>query len=255
MKKLMAANWKMYKTQAEATSTITELCALLHSTPDKLQDREVLIFAPFTALSQAVQAAQGAKAPLQLSIGAQNFYPKDEGAFTGEVSAPMLQDVGVTWILVGHSERRTVFGEPLELIQEKASYALEKSFKVTFCVGESLEEREAGQLENVLTKQLAALKDFANQIDGQNFAVAYEPVWAIGTGKVAGPEEIAEAHTLVRKILENILGTKGSQIRLLYGGSVKADNAGAILLLDNVDGVLVGGASLQAESFAKIVTA
>ncbi len=251
----MAANWKMYKTRAQATDTINELCTLLQKTPEKLQEREVLIFSPFTALENAVAAAKNAKEPLQLGVGAQNFYPKDEGAFTGEVSIPMLKDLEVAWLLVGHSERRSIFGESLELLQEKARCGLENNFKVTFCVGESLEEREAGKLESVLTTQLAALKEISGQITAQNFAVAYEPVWAIGTGKVAGAEEIAEAHTLVRKILESILGEKGQQVRILYGGSVKADNAGAILLLDNVDGVLVGGASLQAESFANIVTA
>ncbi len=255
MKKLMAANWKMYKTRPQAQNTITELCEVLHKSQEKLQNREVLIFSPFTALDSAVQAAKNAKAPLSLAIGAQNFYPKDEGAFTGEISLPMLKDVDVNWVLVGHSERRTVFGESLEIIQEKAQCALQNSFNVTFCVGESLSEREGGKLESVLSQQLEALKTLSELITAENFAVAYEPVWAIGTGKVAGPAEVVEAHALVRKILENILADKGKHIRILYGGSVKADNAGTIINLDNVDGVLVGGASLQAESFASIVTA
>ncbi len=255
MKKLMAANWKMYKTRPQAHNTITELCELLQNSSEKLQTREVLIFSPFTALENAVLAAKSAKDSLSLAIGAQNFYPKEEGAFTGEISLPMLKDVEVKWVLVGHSERRTVFGESLELIQEKAKCALQNSFNVTFCVGESLSERESGKLESILTEQLAALKTFSEQISAENFAVAYEPVWAIGTGKVAGPDEILQAHALVRKILVNILGDKGQQLRILYGGSVKSDNAGLIINLDNVDGVLVGGASLQAESFASIVTA
>ncbi len=251
----MAANWKMYKNRSEAHNTITNLCELLNKSNSNDLDREVLIFSPFTALDSAVQAANNASCSLPLAIGAQNFYPKEEGAFTGEISLPMLKDVGIHWVLVGHSERRTVFGESLELIQEKSQYALNNAFSVTFCVGESLEEREAGQLEDILKKQLKALGTFADKITPENFAVAYEPVWAIGTGKVAGPEEILEAHALVRTILENILAEKGKKIRILYGGSVKADNATQIIGLDNVDGVLVGGASLQAESFMSIVTA
>ncbi len=250
MNKLMAANWKMFKTRTEAADTVSALCALLEK--ENTQERDVLIFAPFTAIEAAVKAVAPAAA---MYIGAQNFYPQPEGAFTGEISTAMLQDVGATWVLVGHSERRSIFGESLELLQDKTQYALEKKVKVVFCVGESLEEREAGALEKVLQEQLACLKVLAPQIDAENFAVAYEPVWAIGTGKVAGPEEIVQAHALVRKILENNLGEKGSKIRILYGGSVKADNASSILLLDNVEGVLVGGASLQAESFARIVTA
>ncbi len=251
MSKLMAANWKMYKTRSQAKEMLTELCALLQKS-SPLNDREVLVFAPFTALAEAVSVkAEG----FSLHIGAQNFYPAAEGAFTGEISPAMLQDMGATWVLVGHSERRHVFGESLDFVQEKTAVALENGFNVTFCIGESLEEREAGKLEDVLRAQLDSLASIKDSITAQNFAVAYEPVWAIGTGKVAGEQEILEAHALVRKILENIFGQKGSQLRVLYGGSVKAENAGAILALDNVDGVLVGGASLQAESFARIVTA
>ncbi len=250
MVKLMAANWKMFKTRAEAKETLTQLCDLLQNA--SMGDREVLVFAPFTAISEAASVqAKG----FSLHVGAQNFYPAADGAFTGEISPRMLQDVGAAWVLVGHSERRHVFGESLDMVQDKTACALENNFKVTFCIGETLEEREAGKLEAVLTEQLASLAHIKDVITAQNFAVAYEPVWAIGTGKVAGEKEILEAHALVRKILQNIFGDKGTQLRVLYGGSVKAENATAILGLDNVDGVLVGGASLQAESFARIVTA
>ncbi len=251
MKKLMSANWKMYKTRAQAQETLSALGGLLQQS-SSMDDREVLVFVPFTSIAEAVKAVPEG---LSLSIGAQNFYPAPEGAYTGEISLDMLKDVGATWVLVGHSERRHVFGESLTLLQEKTAYALENDFKVTFCIGESLEEREAGKLEAVLTEQLAPLAAIKDSITPQNFAVAYEPVWAIGTGKVAGEQEILEAHAIVRKLLENIFVEKGSQLRVLYGGSVKPDNAGAIVALDNVDGVLVGGASLQAESFARIVTA
>ncbi len=254
MATLMAANWKMYKTRAQACETLTALCDLLQKSP-AAQEREVLIFSPFTAIAEAVNVVKQAGQGVNISLGAQNFYPAPEGAFTGEISPDMLKDVGATWVLVGHSERRHVFGESLALVHDKTAYALEQGFNVTFCVGESLEEREAGQLEAVLTQQLASLASLKENITAQNFAVAYEPVWAIGTGKVAGEQEIVEAHAIVRKILENIFSEKGTQLRILYGGSVKPENAGAIVALDNVEGVLVGGASLQAESFARIVTA
>ncbi len=252
MNKLMAANWKMFKTRQDANHTISALYEQLLNSPQGMENKEVLVFAPFTAIESASNAVG---ADLDLNIGAQNFYPQPEGAFTGEISLGMLSDVGATWVLVGHSERRSIFGESLELLQTKAQYALEKGFKVVFCVGESLQEREAGQLEEVLKSQLACLSTLGKYVEYSNFAVAYEPVWAIGTGKVAGPDEILEAHALVRKIMQSTLGEKAAQIRILYGGSVKADNAGTIISLDNVDGVLVGGASLQADSFAKIVTA
>ncbi len=254
MAKLMAANWKMYKTRTDACETLTALCALLQQSP-MAQEREVLIFSPFTAIAEAVKVVEQCGNGIQLSLGAQNFYPAVEGAFTGEISPAMLKDVGATWVLVGHSERRHVFGESLSLVQDKTAYALEQGFNVVFCVGESLEEREAGKLEAILTQQLASLASLKEKLNAQNFAIAYEPVWAIGTGKVAGEQEILEAHAIVRKILQNIFSEKGSQLRILYGGSVKPDNAAAIVALDNVDGVLVGGASLQAESFARIVTA
>ncbi len=250
MKKLMAANWKMYKNQAEAATTVDELCEFLQNI--NKEEREVLIFAPFTCIAKAKAAIKNS---VPLSIGAQNFYPAKDGAFTGEISTHMLRDVQAHWILVGHSERRSIFNESLQLVEEKLLFALNEGFKVVFCVGESLEEREAGQLQHVLEAQLESLKKISKDVPADHVAVAYEPVWAIGTGKVAGPDEIIEAHAMVREALIKNMGSKGAATRILYGGSVKADNATSIIKLDNVDGVLVGGASLQAESFAKIVTA
>ncbi len=249
MSKLMAANWKMFKTRAEATETISALCKKLTALP---KDRQVLIFAPFTAISDAVNAMDTS---LPMAIGAQNFYPAKDGAFTGEISLPMVKDVQATWVLIGHSERRHVFGESIDFIEKKSTYALENQFNVVFCVGETLEQREAGDLKSVLEAQLACLERLPSTANADTFAVAYEPVWAIGTGKVAGPQEIIEAHAIVRSILEAKMGAQGAKIRILYGGSVKPENTAEIIGLDNVDGVLVGGASLDAESFARIVQA
>ncbi len=245
----MAANWKMFKTRAEATATISELCNKLSNLPN---DRQVLVFVPFTSILEAVNAVSAAT---PIAIGAQNFYPAEEGAFTGEISLPMVKDVQAKWVLVGHSERRHVFGENIDFIEKKASYALENAFNVVFCIGEKLDEREDGKLQDVLKAQLDCLASLAGNINENNFAVAYEPVWAIGTGKVAGPAEILEAHAIVREILKDKMGSQGANIKILYGGSVKPDNTAEIIGLDNVDGVLVGGASLQAESFAQIVLA
>lgn len=252
MQKLMAANWKMYKTSSEARETAEALCGLL---PRGL-NRDVVLFPPFTALAATAEPACRVKG---VSVGGQNFYPAVEGAFTGEISPAMLRDAGASWVLVGHSERRHVLGEGLNFIAKKTAFALSQGLKVMLCIGETLEEREAGRLESVLAEQLqSALASLPSTITPEQLAVAYEPVWAIGTGKVAGPAEILQAHALVRRLtvqnLQAQLGANAAKVRILYGGSVKPDNAATILGLDNVDGVLVGGASLQAESFVRIVT-
>ena len=250
MKLLMAANWKMYKNQKEAAATIADLATRLGSMPG---DREVAVFAPFTTLA-ATSAALAGKAGIRL--GGQNCYPAAEGAFTGETSPAMLQDCGCTWVLTGHSERRAIFGESDEFIGKKTAFALNGGLDVVLCVGETLEERDSGKLEAVLVRQLeAGLAGVAKDIAAERIAVAYEPVWAIGTGRVAGPAEIVEAHAMVRKFLEKKFPLQGKEMRILYGGSVKPENAQEIITLDNVNGVLVGGASLLAESFSRIVLA
>lgn len=252
MRKLMAANWKMYKTAAEAAESASCLATLLNNAaPD---GREVVIFPPFTAINATANALKGAQ---NIQVGGQNVYPALEGAFTGEISPAMLQDAGATWVLTGHSERRHVLGEKDALVGDKTAFALKEGLKVIVCIGETLAEREGNTLQTVLERQIAmGLVGVPADILPENIAIAYEPVWAIGTGKVAGPSEILEAHSLVRTLLLVRFGkVLGRQLRILYGGSVKPDNASSIIQLDNVDGVLVGGASLLAESFKQIVTA
>lgn len=251
MQTLIAANWKMFKTGLEAADT-------LHSLIEKMggacpAGREVLVFAPFTALEAAAGAMRALPGGM---VGAQNLYPAEEGAFTGEISPRMITACGATWVLTGHSERRHILGESNAFVGQKTGFALRHGLRVVLCVGETLTEREAGKLKEVLTAQLReGLTDIPDGFTPAALAVAYEPVWAIGTGKSARSEDIVNAHGLVRGLLKEILGPQATEIRVLYGGSVKPDNSAAILALDNVDGVLVGGASLQAESFIRIVTA
>ena len=250
MNKLIAANWKMYKTIGEAADTVRDLVRLTGNLPN---DRDILIFPPFTAIA-AVSAALGVRPGY--FVGGQDVYIKDEGAFTGEVSPGMLKDAGCDYALTGHSERRHVLGESDALVGEKTAFALKSGLRVVLCIGEKLEEREAGKLEAVLQRQLAAgLGSMPAGTPAESLAIAYEPVWAIGTGKVAGPAEIKEAHALVRKLLLKIVPDIAKNVRILYGGSVKADNAKEILSIDNVNGLLVGGASLQAAVFKDIVLA
>ncbi|MCC8193178.1 MAG: triose-phosphate isomerase [Deltaproteobacteria bacterium] len=250
MKKMMAANWKMHKTRAEARESAATLIASLSSMPD---DREVVIFAPYTALADCANEFAGKEG---FSLGGQNVYSEDHGAFTGEISPAMLRDAGCTHVLTGHSERRALFHESSEAIGKKTAFALKQGLKVTLCIGETLEEREGGHLESVLREQLIkGVADVDDAVSDSDLAIAYEPVWAIGTGKVAGPVEILETHALVRKLLVERFPEQGRSIRILYGGSVKPDNASEIITLDNVDGVLVGGASLDAASMRQIVLA
>ncbi len=250
MKKLMAANWKMYKTASEAAEMLEafkKLAGNIHA------DREVAFFVPFTALQAASAALKDAA---NIFWGGQNMYPAKEGAFTGEISPFMLKDSGCRFVLTGHSERRGLLGESDAFVGKKTAFAIECGLDVVFCIGETLEEREKGALATVLKRQIiAGLEAVPRDIAPERLSVAYEPIWAIGTGKVAGPAEIVEAHALVRKFLKEIFGENAYKMRVLYGGSVKPDNAAEIIALDNVDGVLVGGASLQAESFSRVALA
>ncbi|CAM2057625.1 Triosephosphate isomerase [Desulfovibrionales bacterium] len=248
MKKLMAANWKMYKTATEAMTMALELVERL---ADLSEDREVLIFPPFTALAATVEALAGHP---DITVGGQNFFPAKEGAFTGEIAPGMLLAAGCVYGLTGHSERRYIIGESDEFVGRKTAFGLEHGLNIVLCIGEKIKERESGQLEVVLTRQLVtSLANVPKDISPEALVVAYEPVWAIGTGKVAGSEEILEAHATIRRLLTGLFSDTGIDIRILYGGSVNQDNCNEIIMLDNVDGVLVGGASLQIENFSRIV--
>ena len=251
MKKLMAANWKMYKTGAEAVATVNEMAEILKGAAP--EGREIAVFVPFTALeaaSAAMKSIEGA------STGAENVYPALEGAFTGEISPVMIKACGAAWVLTGHSERRHILGESDEFVGEKTAFALQNGLRVMLCIGETLEERESGLLRNVLERQLKlGLKNVPAETPAEALAIAYEPVWAIGTGKTATNDDIVETHAICRELMREIMGAKADETPLLYGGSVKPANAGSILTLDNVDGVLVGGASLKADSFTQIINA
>ncbi|WP_291321056.1 triose-phosphate isomerase [Desulfonatronospira sp.] len=249
-RKLMAANWKMFKTWEEACQTARELVVAVRK--DLPDDREVLLCPPFTALrgvSEMLSRQEG------FYLGGQNFYPAEQGAFTGEINPDQLLDAGCTYALVGHSERRHVIGEKNGFLASKVAFGLKKGLKVILCIGETLEERKQGEVQSVLHRQLEqGLQHISSATSPEDLAVAYEPVWAIGTGETAGPPEIEHAHNLVRDKLKSILN-QAEQIRILYGGSVKPDNTASIISLDNVDGVLVGGSSLSAEKFSQIVLA
>jgi triosephosphate isomerase len=229
---LIAGNWKMYKGPAETA----EFCVELRRREADFAEIDVAVCPPFTSLGVAVQLLAGT----DIAVAAQNVHWEPEGAFTGEVSAPMLRELGVYGAIVGHSERRQFFGETDEGVSRRARAALDAGLSVIACVGETEAEREAGETEYVLRRQLAVLEA------EDNLVVAYEPVWAIGTGKTATPEIAQEAHAFIKSLLD---------VPVLYGGSVKPDNAAELLAQPDVDGALVGGASLDVESFAAICLA
>ena len=251
MSKIIAANWKMHKTRSEAEQTAKEIAAAIRSASVP-QDRTLMVFPAFLSLPVVAQALK--ECP-KTFVGAQNFYPKDQGAFTGEVSLPMIKDAGASWVLIGHSERRHILGVSLSLICEKTRYALEHDFGVMLCIGETLVEREEGKLKAILSEQLktalAPLADLPKATLATSLMIAYEPVWAIGTGKVAGDSDVLEAHALVKDLLR-FPNIDLSFVPVLYGGSVKPGNAKQLLSLANVDGLLIGGASLEAENFLQI---
>ena len=242
----MSGNWKMYKTPAETTAFFEKFRPLV----EKSEHCEIVICPPFTNLAAAVEAAKGTR----ISVGSQNVAWAKDGAFTGEISGPMLQAVGVAHAIVGHSERRQYFGETDETVLKRTQAALEFGLTPIVCVGERLEQRESGATEAVLVSQFQ--KGIAGLTAGQfaKIVIAYEPVWAIGTGKTATPEIAADAHRTIRAQVRAAFGhPAGDAIRILYGGSVKPDNVRTLMAQTEIDGVLVGGASLDAVSFASIV--
>jgi len=245
-KHLIAGNWKMYKTPAESRATAD---ALLHLC--KSNDRDDIVVCPTSlSLSIVLDALSGTN----IGVGAQNMHFADEGAYTGEISAPMLTSIGVQYVIIGHSERRQYFNETDETVNLKLHAALRHGLKPIVCVGEVLAEREGGLTEEVLTRQIdIALRNIAPD-HSADLIVAYEPVWAIGTGKTATPEMAAQAHLLIRsEVARRLSRTIADNMRILYGGSVRPDNCGAMLNQPEIDGALVGGASLNPESFAQLL--
>ncbi len=245
-KKLMAANWKMYKTPDQTRDFFRDFLPLI---ADHTRD-EIAVCPSFVCLAAAVEAAKGS----HVAIGGQNLHWEKEGAYTGEISAGMLLAAGCAHVIIGHSERRQYFGETDDTVNRKLKIALEAGLTPIVCVGEVLEEREAGLTEDVLRRQcLRAFHAISGKKAGK-LVIAYEPVWAIGTGKTATPRLAAEAHVLIRGEAAKAFGDKMAEsLRILYGGSVKPENAKSLMSEEEIDGALVGGSSLNATSFAAII--
>jgi triosephosphate isomerase (TIM) len=242
----IAANWKMHKTVAEAVAFVDALLPRIAAT-----QHDVVICPPFTALGAVVERRYGTA----VKVAAQNMHEEDRGAFTGEVSAPMLVELDVEAVILGHSERRQLFGETDEALARKVPAALAAGLEPILCVGETEEARDSGQTEAVLERQLQAdLADVAST-DLASVVVAYEPIWAIGTGRTATPEQAEEAIAFIRDVVRRRGGGAAEELRILYGGSVKPENAAELLGCGEIDGALVGGASLEPDSFAEIVEA
>jgi triosephosphate isomerase (TIM) len=245
-RKLIAANWKMYKTPAQAHAFFSEFLPLVAS-----HDRdEIVVCPPYVDSHAAVESAKGSN----VAIGAQNVHWEKEGAFTGEISCDMLLAVGCTHAIIGHSERRQYFGETDDTVNLRLKATLETKLTPIVCVGEVLEEREAGLTEDVLRRQCTRAFNKVSTKKAARLVIAYEPVWAIGTGKTATPQLASEAHSLIRAEAAKTFGQEfADSLRILYGGSVKPENAKALMSEEEIDGALVGGASLDPKSFAAIV--
>lgn len=243
---IIAGNWKLNKTVSDAVLLTTDLAELV----DNISDVEIVVAPVFTALSNVHDVINGTN----IQLAAQDLYWEDSGAFTGEVSAPMLKDVGCDYVIIGHSERRQYFGETNETVNQKVKAALSHELKPIICVGELLEERETGKTEAVIEDHVKGGIGDLTESEMESCIIAYEPVWAIGTGKTATPDQAQEVHSFIRDILKDCYSDKlASKIRIQYGGSVKPENAAELMSQQDVDGALVGGASLDAESFAEIV--
>ncbi len=242
----IAANWKMYKTVDEAVEFVKRLTEKI----DTLEDREVVIAPPFTALYPLKDLVS----PSWLSLSAQNCFWEEKGAYTGEISPVMLKDVGCSYTIVGHSERRQYFGEKNEDINKKLKALIKVGIRPIFCVGERLEEREAGKTFEVIKSQIDGGLDGLDSVDVAKVVIAYEPVWAIGTGKTASPQQAQEVHAFIREHLAMLTNKSvANEIRILYGGSVKPNNVDSLMSENDIDGALVGGASLEVDSFLRIV--
>jgi triosephosphate isomerase (TIM) len=245
---MMAANWKMNKTVREAQ----DYTAALMPRAADVEELDVAVFVPFTCLSEVARMALDSA----VIAGAQNFYFEDSGAFTGEVSAPMLLDVEARAVIVGHSERREFFGEDDEMVAKKTAKAVEVGLLPVVCVGETKEERDAGDMWEKISGQIRRVIEELDNPPGDSLVLAYEPIWAIGTGVTATPEDAQDAIGRIRDLLRELEGDDfADKVRILYGGSVKPENAAEIMAQRDVDGALVGGASLEVESFMELVEA
>ncbi len=242
----IAGNWKMNLRRdsiGELTTTLKELAPAVPGV-------EIAVFPPYPYIAEVVSLSEGT-----LSIGGQDLYFEKKGAFTGQVSGNMLKDVGATHVLIGHSERRHVFGETCEETARKVAAALESELAPLLCVGELLSEREAGRTTEVVRTQIEGGLEGRTETELARLIIAYEPVWAIGTGVTATTEQAGEVHTMIREMFEGMYGNSfAKKLRILYGGSVKPDNVDELMAVPDIDGVLVGGASLAAESFSRIVS-
>ena len=246
---LIAGNWKMHKTVAEAVALARELRGMVSMVRDQV---EIAVCPPFTALSPVAKALEGSN----IELGAQNCHWEPSGAFTGEVAAPMLAEIGCTFVVAGHSERRQYFGETDDTVNRRAKAALAHALSPIVCVGETLDEREAGRTLAVVERQVRGGLSGLTAQDSKKLVLAYEPVWAIGTGKVATAAQAQEVHAHIRRLLVELFGgAAATGVRIQYGGSVKPDNAAELMAQPDIDGALVGGASLKADDFSKIVKA
>jgi triosephosphate isomerase len=244
-KPIIAGNWKMYKTLAEARDLVRELKQLLAD----VDSVEIVVGPPFTVLGAVVAELRGSN----ISVAAQNMYWEESGAFTGEISPPMIKDIGCTFVIIGHSERRQFFYETDATVNKKVKAALKVGLTPIVCVGETLEEREFGTTTKIVEQQIREGLEGLSSQEMEKIVIAYEPVWAIGTGKTATPEQAEEVHQLIRSLIAQNAGAAAHAIRILYGGSVKPDNIDDLMAQPDIDGALVGGASLKADSFVRIV--
>jgi triosephosphate isomerase len=243
---LIAGNWKMYKTPDEAAETAKQL--VRHA--GAVTDIDMMIAPTFIALAAVFAAIKNSP----IALGAQNLYWENEGAYTGEISAPMLKSAGCQYCIIGHSERRQYFGETDETVNKKIKASIKAGLQPVFCVGETEKERESGQTLSILDKQIKKGLEGLVLAQLDSLIIAYEPVWAIGTGKTATDDQAQEVHRFIRSLVKNNFGRALSDsIRILYGGSVKPDNIASLMAMSDIDGALVGGASLGAESFSQII--
>lgn len=246
-RKVVAGNWKMNK---DLSGTIELISAIKNELSKSETSTEVIVCPPFTSLESASTLLKGGS----INLGAQNMHYEDSGAFTGEISAKMLKSVGCQYVILGHSERRTLFGESDEMINKKIKKAVSAGLKPIFCVGETLEERESGSTEKVVETQIRNGLSGLNETELSELIIAYEPVWAIGTGKTATPQQAQDVHQFIRNLISELFSNNfAEKLVVQYGGSVKPDNAAELFSQPDIDGGLIGGASLKADAFLAIV--